>query len=75
MPHVIVKARPRKSEEQKRRLAEVITRGVLDALGYGEASVHVGFEEIPFERRKDDDDRPDVEERSETLRTKSGYGM
>jgi 4-oxalocrotonate tautomerase len=47
MPHVIVKAWPGKTEEQKRHLAEAITRDVMDILGYGEESVSVGFEEIP----------------------------
>jgi len=41
MPHVIVKLWPGKSERQKLRLAEEITRSV-----YGQESVSVAFEEI-----------------------------
>ena len=36
MPHVIVKLWPGKSEEQKTRLAERITKDVMDVLKYGE---------------------------------------
>ena len=36
MPHVIVKLWPGKSEDQKRRLAEAITKDVMAVLNYGE---------------------------------------
>jgi 4-oxalocrotonate tautomerase len=41
MPHVIVKLWPGKSEEQKKRLAEAITKSVMNILHYGEESVSV----------------------------------
>ena len=47
MPHVIVKLWPGKSEQQKTRLAEAITKDVMNTLHYGEESVSVAFEEIP----------------------------
>lgn len=75
MPHVIVKAWPGKTEEQKQRLADAITRNVMDILGYGEQPVSVGFEEIPSDRWKDEVYRPDIEERPETLYKKPGYRM
>ena len=46
MPHVIVKLWPGKSEEQKTRLAEEITKDVMDVLHYGEEPVSVAIEEI-----------------------------
>jgi len=46
MPHVIVKLWPGKSERQKLRLAEEITRSVMETLHYGQESVSVAFEEI-----------------------------
>ena len=46
MPHVIVKLWPGKSEEQKARLAEAITKDVMDIFDYGEESVSVAMEEI-----------------------------
>ncbi|MDR6423765.1 4-oxalocrotonate tautomerase [Paraburkholderia phenoliruptrix] len=75
MPHVIVKAWPGKTEDQKRRLAEAITEDVMRILGYGEESVSVGFEEITSGRWKDEVYRPDIEARSHTLYKKPGYVM
>ncbi len=46
MPHVIVKLWPGKSEQQKRRLAEAITKDVMDILHYGDESVSVAMEEV-----------------------------
>ena len=46
MPHVIVKLWPGKSEQQKARLAEKITKDVMDVLDYGEESVSVAIEEV-----------------------------
>jgi len=46
MPHVIVKLVPGKSEQEKTRLAEEITKDVMDVLHYGEEAVSVAIEEI-----------------------------
>ena len=46
MPHVIVKLWPGKSEQQKTRLAEAITKDVMKILHYGDESVSVGLEEV-----------------------------
>jgi len=43
---VIVKLWPGKSEQQKVRLAEAITKDVMNILHYGEESVSVAMEEI-----------------------------
>lgn len=43
MPHVIVELWPRKSEAQKRHLAERITEAVTDVLHYGNESVSVAM--------------------------------
>ena len=45
MPHVIVKLWP-KPEEQKRKLADALTKAVMENLGYGEDAVSVSFEEV-----------------------------
>jgi 4-oxalocrotonate tautomerase len=47
MPHVIVKLRPGKSEQQKVRLTEAIVKDVMNVLNYGEESVSVAIEEVP----------------------------
>jgi len=41
MPHVTVKMWPGKSERQKARMAEAVTKAVMSSLGYGEESVSV----------------------------------
>jgi 4-oxalocrotonate tautomerase len=46
MPHVIVKLWAGKSEKQKTKLAETITKDVMDVLNYGEESVS----NFPFRR-------------------------
>ena len=46
MPHVIVKLWPGKSEQHKTRLAEKITKDVMDVLNYGDEAISVAFEEI-----------------------------
>jgi 4-oxalocrotonate tautomerase len=46
MPHIIVKLWPGKSEQQKIRLAEEITRDVMSVLHYGDESVSVAIDEI-----------------------------
>jgi len=46
MPHVTVKLWPGKSEQQKTRLAEAITKDVTEILHYGDESVSVALEEV-----------------------------
>ena len=46
MPHVMVKLWPGKSEQQKTRLAEAITKDVGSILHYGDESVSVAMEEV-----------------------------
>ena len=54
MPHVIVKLWPGKTEEQKARLSEAITRSVTDVLGYGAESVSVTLEKfLPYDAPDD----------------------
>lgn len=75
MPHIIVKLWPGKSEEQKHRLAEAITKDVMEVLNYGEESVSVAMEEITAGDWKDKVYLPDILDHPETLRKKPGYQM
>ncbi len=43
MPHPTIKLWPGKSEQQKKKLAEEITKAVMSALNYGDESVSVGI--------------------------------
>lgn len=75
MPHVIVKLWPGKSEEQKRQLAEAITRDIMHVLSYGEESVSVALEEIKPEDWAEEVYKPDIVNHSEKLYKKPGYTM
>ena len=75
MPHVIVKLWPGKSEAQKQRLADAITRDVMEALDYGEESVSVGFEEVSAEAWRASVYQPDILAKPATLYKKPGYRM
>jgi len=75
MPHVIVKLWPGKSERQKQRLADAITRDVMEVLDYGEESVSVALEEVAAADWKEQVYRPDIVETSAHLYKKPGYSM
>jgi 4-oxalocrotonate tautomerase len=64
VPHVVVKLWPGKSEQQKARLADAITK---DVLHYGEESVSVAFEEVPAEEWAEKVYRPDIQAKWSTL--------
>jgi 4-oxalocrotonate tautomerase len=73
MPHVIVKLWPGKSEQQKARLAEAITKDVMSALHYGEESISVAFEEVPSKDWAEKVYRPDIHAKWNTVYKKPGY--
>jgi 4-oxalocrotonate tautomerase len=75
MPHVIVKLWPGKSETQKRRLAEAITRQVAAILSYADESVSVALEEVDAERWRDDVYIPDIINQPDKLYKKPGHKM
>ena len=73
MPHVIVKLWPGKSEQQKTRLAEAITKEVMEILHYGEESVSVAMEEIKSKDWVEKVYKPEVKNKCDTLYKKPGY--
>ena len=75
MPHIVVKMWPGKSEQQKRRLAEAITREVAAILDYGDESVSVAMEEIAAADWASEVYRPDIVEKAANLYKKPGYTM
>ena len=73
MPHVVVNLWPGKSEQQKTRLAEAITKDVIEILHYGEESVSVAMEEV---RPKDWVEKvytPEIKNNLDKLYKKPGY--
>ena len=73
MPHIIVKLWPGKSEQQKVRLADAITKDVMGILHYGEESVSVALEEIKSRDWLEKVYKPDVKNKWDKLYKKPGY--
>ena len=73
MPHVIVKLWPGPSERQKARLAEAITRDVMDILDLGEESISVAVEEVAARDWAEQVYQPDIVSKPEQLYKKPGY--
>lgn len=61
MPHVIVKLWPGTSEQQKTRLAEAITKDVMEILHYGDESVSVSMEEVKSQDWLEKLYKPDIQ--------------
>ena len=73
MPHVIVKVATGKSEEQKRRLAEAITKDVVNIMGVGEEAVSVAMEEVKPQDWLEKVYKPEIRNHLEKLYKKPGY--
>jgi len=73
MPHVNVKLWPGKSEQQKTRLAEAITKDVMEILHYGDKSVSVAMEEIKSQDWLEKVYKPEIKSKWDKLYKKSGY--
>ena len=73
MPHVIVKLWPGKSEKQKAKLAEEITKAVMTVLNYGEESVSVAMEEVGADEWMDKVHKRDILGKPQLIYKKPGY--
>lgn len=75
MPHVKVQLWPGRTEEQKAKLAEAITRDLAEIMGSKESSVSVEIEEIESDDWKKKVYDPDIKEKLDQLYKKPGYSM
>ena len=75
MPHITVKLWPGKSEEQKQRLADAITRDVMEILKYTDKSISVAIEEVRPQDWAQQVYRPEIESDMERLYKKPGYNV
>ena len=75
MPHIIVKLWPGKSENQKQRLADAITKDVMEILHYGEESISVAMQEVKPQDWAEQVYRPEIESNIERLYKKPGYDV
>lgn len=72
MPHVIVKMYAGRSEEQKQKLAEAVTKAVMAVTGNGEDSVSVSVEDVAPSDWTEKVYKPDIENGSGKLYKRPG---
>ena len=75
MPHITVKLWPGKSEDQKQRLTDAITRDVMEILKYTDKSISVAIEEVRPQDWAQQVYRPEIESDMERLYKKPGYNV
>ena len=73
MPHVIVKLTTGRTDEQKARLSEGITKAVMAGAGVRDEVVTISFEDIAPEDWVKAVYEPDIIGKPETLYKKPGY--
>jgi len=73
MPHVIVKMYEGRSTNDKKRLAEEITKTVKNVLNYGDDAISVGIEDVQPADWAEKVYRPDILAKPENIYKKPGY--
>jgi 4-oxalocrotonate tautomerase len=73
MPHVIVKMYPGRSEQQKAKLAEEITKAVMLGANCGEPAVSVSIEEVSQADWVEQVFKPDIIAQPDRVYKKPGY--
>ena len=75
MPHVEVKCYPGRTEEQKRKCAEIITKAIMETMGCDETSVSVAIKEIEKDDWKEKVWDKQIISEEEYLYKKPGYSF
>jgi 4-oxalocrotonate tautomerase len=73
MPHVIVKLYSGRSEQQKARIAEEITKAVMAGADCAEKSVSVSIEDVEPDKWVEEVYKPDILGKPDKLYKKPGY--
>ena len=74
MPHVIIKMYSGRTEAQKKKLAEEVTKAVMASTGNGEESISVSVEDIAPSDWTDRVYKPDIENGPGKLYKRPGHG-
>ncbi len=74
MPHVIVKLQTGRSDAQKARIAEEVTKAIMLTANCAEAAVSVSIEDVAAGDWTETVYEPDIAARPGTLFKKPGYG-
>jgi 4-oxalocrotonate tautomerase len=75
MPHVIVKLQSGRSEPQKARIAEEVTKTITATANCSEDAVSVCIEDVSPDDWAEKVYKPDIIGRPETLYKKRGYDL
>ena len=75
MPHIAIKVRPGRSEQQKQELADSVTREVMNTFGNSEDEVSVAFEEVEPDDWAQEVFHPEIRGKWQTLYKKPGYEL
>jgi len=73
MPHVIVKMYSGRSEKDKAKRADEMTRAVSSVLNYGDEAISVGIEDVEPKDWVEKVYRPDILGKPKTIYKKPGY--
>jgi 4-oxalocrotonate tautomerase len=73
MPHIIVKLYSGRSDKQKTKLAEEITKVVTTTLNLGAEAVSVGIEDVDPKNWTEKVYKPDILGKPATIYKKPGY--
>lgn len=73
MPHVIIKMQPGRSEQQKSRLAEDVTKAVVAIANCTEDAVSVSIEDVAAADWVEQVYKPDILGKPDHLYKKPGY--
>ena len=73
MPHVIVKLYSGRTDQQKTKLAELVTKAIMEGANCGEAAVSVAIEDVAPDQWGDKVYQPDIAAKQDTLYKKPGY--
>ncbi len=73
MPHIIVKMHAGRTDADKKRLAEALTKALMETLGSSEKSVSVGIEDVAPDDWGAKVYRPDIAAKLDTIFKAPGY--
>ncbi len=73
MPHVTVKLQSGRTEQQKVKIAEEVTKAIMDSANCAEQAVSVSIEDIPPNDWVEQVYKPDIIGKADKLYKKPGY--
>ena len=73
MPHIIIKLYPGRTEDQKKNLAEAITKDISSIAKCEEHAVSIAIEEVSKEEWAEKVYKPDIIDSQDKLIKKPGY--